>query len=99
MRGRGRPTSRQAVARLAETIPDAETMTFPKLDHFAPEKQPGAIADAVLRFFAAHAHPDADSSPRPPTGASLDRARRAGAGVTVDRKCLNLTFRYFGRKS
>jgi len=57
MRGKGRPASRQAVAlaRLAETIPDSETMTFPKLDHFAPEKKPAAIADAVLRFFAAHA--------------------------------------------
>lgn len=33
-------------------------MTFPKLDHFAPEKKPDKIADAVLRFFAAHAQPD-----------------------------------------
>jgi pimeloyl-ACP methyl ester carboxylesterase len=56
MRGKGRNTSRQAVAlaRLAETIPRAEIMTFPKLDHFAPEKAPAKIADAVLRFFAAH---------------------------------------------
>jgi len=59
MRGKGRATSRQAVAlaRLAETIPNAETMAFPKLDHFAPEKKPGEIASAVLRFFAAHAQP------------------------------------------
>jgi pimeloyl-ACP methyl ester carboxylesterase len=63
MRGKGRGTSRQAVAltRLAETIPHSETMTFPKLDHFAPEKEPGKIADAVLRFFAVHAQPDDDS--------------------------------------
>jgi len=63
MRGRGRATSRQAVAlaRLAETIPRSRAMTFPELDHFAPEKKPGEIADAVLRFFAAHAMPDANS--------------------------------------
>lgn len=57
MRGKGRDTSRQSVAlaQLAETIPHAETMTFPKLNHFAPEKKPGKVAEAVLRFFAAHA--------------------------------------------
>ena len=61
MRGKGRGTSRQAVAlaRLAKTIPQAETMTFAKLDHFAPEKNPSKVADAVLRFFASHAEPDA----------------------------------------
>ena len=61
MRGKGRDTGRQAVAlaRLAETIPGAETVAFPELDHFAPEKKPGEIADAVLRFFAAHAPPGA----------------------------------------
>jgi pimeloyl-ACP methyl ester carboxylesterase len=54
MRGKGRGTSRQAVAlaRLAETIPRAETMTFPKLGHFAPERTPDAIARSVLGFFA-----------------------------------------------
>jgi pimeloyl-ACP methyl ester carboxylesterase len=54
MRGKGRGTSRQAVAlaRLAETIPRAETMTFPKLGHFAPEREPDAIARSVLGFFA-----------------------------------------------
>lgn len=54
MRGRGRDTGWQAVAlaRLAETIPDTRTMAFPGLDHFAPEKKPGAIADAILAHFA-----------------------------------------------
>ena len=63
MRGKGRDASRQAVAlaQLAETIPHAETMTFPKLNHFAPEQQPGKVAEAALRFFAAHAQPDTDS--------------------------------------
>ena len=65
MRGKGRGTSRQAVAlaRLATTIPRAETVTFPKLDHFAPEKQPGKVAEAALRFFAAHAQPYTASRP------------------------------------
>jgi pimeloyl-ACP methyl ester carboxylesterase len=65
MRGKGSGTSRQAVAlaTLAETLPHSETTTFPKLDHFAPEKKPGRIADAVLRFFAAHAQSDANSRP------------------------------------
>jgi pimeloyl-ACP methyl ester carboxylesterase len=65
MRGKGRGTSRQAVtlAQLAETIPHAETMTFPKLNHFGPERKPGKVAEAVLRFFAAHARPDTDSRP------------------------------------
>jgi pimeloyl-ACP methyl ester carboxylesterase len=56
MRGKGRGTSPQAaaLARLAETIPHAESVTFAKLGHFAPEKKPARIADAVLRFFAAH---------------------------------------------
>ena len=62
MRGMGCATGRQAVAlaRLAETIPHAETMTFPALGHFAPHKNPGKIADAVLRFFAVHAQPGAE---------------------------------------
>ncbi len=57
MHGEGRGTNRHAVAvaRLAETIPHSETMAFRDLDHVAPEKKPGPVADAVLRFFAAHA--------------------------------------------
>jgi pimeloyl-ACP methyl ester carboxylesterase len=57
MRGKGRGTSRTAVAlaKLAETIPRAQTMTLPELDHFAPEHKPGEIAGPVLEFFAAHA--------------------------------------------
>jgi pimeloyl-ACP methyl ester carboxylesterase len=57
MRGRGRANSRQAVAlaRLAATLPRAESVTFPRLGHFAPEKKPAEVAGAVLRFFAAHA--------------------------------------------
>lgn len=56
MRGKGRSTGRQALAlaRLADTIPRSQTMTFPRLDHFAPEKKPDEIAAAVLRHFAAH---------------------------------------------
>jgi pimeloyl-ACP methyl ester carboxylesterase len=55
MRGTDRSASRQAALdRLAGTIPGARTVTFPELDHVAPEKEPGQIADAVLRFFAAH---------------------------------------------
>jgi pimeloyl-ACP methyl ester carboxylesterase len=72
MRGKGGDRSRQAVAhaRLASTIPRSATMTFAKLDHFAPEKKPGQVAGAVLRFFAAHSQPEADSrsatrDPRP----------------------------------
>jgi pimeloyl-ACP methyl ester carboxylesterase len=66
MRGKGRGTSRQAgvLSRLAETIPQSETMAFPRLDHFAPEKKPGQISDAVLRFFAAHAQPDTGGRPQ-----------------------------------
>lgn len=62
MRGKGRDTSRQAaaLAQLAETIPHAEAMTFPRLNHFAPEKKPGKVAEAVLRFFAAHTRPDTE---------------------------------------
>jgi len=44
-----------ALVRLGETIPHSETLAFPELDHVAPEKRPGQIADAVLQFFAAHA--------------------------------------------
>ncbi|WP_066373768.1 alpha/beta fold hydrolase [Herbidospora mongoliensis] len=51
MRGRGRFA---ALGRLAETIPRAETATFPALDHFAPEKKPADLADTVLGFFATH---------------------------------------------
>jgi pimeloyl-ACP methyl ester carboxylesterase len=59
MRGRGRDTAPQVVglSRLAETIPNAETVAFGALDHFAPEKRPGEIACAVLSFFAAHSRP------------------------------------------
>jgi pimeloyl-ACP methyl ester carboxylesterase len=67
MRGKGSGTSRQAVAlaRLAETVPRAKIMTFPDLGHFAPEKKPGKIGDAVLRFFAAHPQPDTGGRSRP----------------------------------
>jgi pimeloyl-ACP methyl ester carboxylesterase len=95
MRGKGRSTSWQAVAlaRLAETITESETMTFPRLDHFAPEKKPGEIADAVLRFFAVHARLGAEDglNPAPNDGqlpglrdygrvvpAAAFRSRRAG---------------------
>ena len=56
MRGKGPLPSRRAaaVARLGETIPGAQTVCFPKLDHLAPENKPGEVAAAVLRFFAAH---------------------------------------------
>jgi pimeloyl-ACP methyl ester carboxylesterase len=77
MRGKGSGSSRQAVAlaRLASTIPHAEAMTFPKLDHFAPEKRPDEIADAVLRFFAAHVQPGV-AAPDPALG-----------GVVGDEEC------------
>jgi pimeloyl-ACP methyl ester carboxylesterase len=59
MHGKEHGTGGQAVtlARLAEMIPHAETLAFPKLDHFAPQKKPSTIAEAVLRFFAVHAQP------------------------------------------
>ena len=62
MRGKGDGTGWQSVAlaQLAETIHQAETMTFPQLDHLAPEKKPGEIASAVLRFFAGHAQQGAE---------------------------------------
>lgn len=47
---------------LGETISLTETKTFAKLDHFAPEKKPGEIAETVLRFFAAHATSDVRQS-------------------------------------
>ncbi|WP_051761055.1 alpha/beta fold hydrolase [Herbidospora cretacea] len=61
MRGKGRPGDPQDLAhtRLAETIPDARRAAFPSLDHFAPEKKPGALAAALLTFFATHAQQDA----------------------------------------
>ena len=66
MRGKGRGTSRQAVAltRLAATIPRAETVTFPKLGHFAPERQPDAIARSVLGFFTDYPERLRQSAPR-----------------------------------
>ena len=62
MRGKAGANSRQAVAAasLAQTIPQSETRIFPEFDHFAPEKQPSQVADAVMRFFAAHTQPDTE---------------------------------------
>jgi pimeloyl-ACP methyl ester carboxylesterase len=64
MNGKGLGTSRQAtaLARLAETIPRAETMTFAHLDHFGPMTKPGEIAAAVLRSFDAHGRPGANGT-------------------------------------
>ena len=69
MRGKVSPTGRQALVleRLAETIPHSVTMTFPDLNHVAPEKKPDQIADAVLQFFAAHVQAGTDG--RSPTRA------------------------------
>ena len=66
MRGKGRGTGRQAVAltRLAAAIPRAETVTFPKLGHFAPERQPDAIARSVLGFFTDYPERLRQSAPR-----------------------------------
>ncbi|HET6193074.1 MAG TPA: alpha/beta hydrolase [Trebonia sp.] len=66
MRGKGRGTSRQAVAltRLAATIPRAETVTFPKLGHFAPQREPDAIARSVLGFFTDYPERLRQSAPR-----------------------------------
>jgi pimeloyl-ACP methyl ester carboxylesterase len=77
MHGHGTSRHAVAVARLAETIPHSETMTFPELDHVAPEKKPGQVADAVLRFFAAHAQLGAGS--RSQTASSA----RLGSALTV----------------
>ena len=57
MQGKGRATSGRvvAMARLAEALPHSEALTFPELVHVSPETEPGPVADAVLRFFAAHA--------------------------------------------
>jgi pimeloyl-ACP methyl ester carboxylesterase len=60
VRGKEGTRHADAVARLGETIPRAETVCFPELDHLAPEKNPSQIADAVLRFFAAHSRQDAE---------------------------------------
>jgi pimeloyl-ACP methyl ester carboxylesterase len=56
MRGKGPLTGGYTAAtrRLGQSIPGAETVCFLKLDHLAPESKPGEVADAVLRFFAAH---------------------------------------------
>ena len=64
MNGKGLGASRQAtaLARLAETIPRAETMTFAHLDHFGPMTKPGEIAAAVLRSFDAHGRPGANGT-------------------------------------
>ena len=79
MHGRGGGANRHAaaVARLAETIPHSETMSFPGLDHVAPAKKPGQIADAVLRFFAAHGTPGTGGQPQ---AASSGRLCSAVAG-------------------
>ena len=69
MRGKGRDASRQAVAlaRLAETIPHSETMSFPRLDHVAPEREPDAIARAVLGFFTDYPERQRQAAPRAAT--------------------------------
>lgn len=56
MHGKALPAGWQAVApaRLSDLLPRSETVAFPKFDHFAPEKRPGAVAAEVLRFFAAN---------------------------------------------
>lgn len=68
MDGKAPRTGRHATAaaQLGETIPGAETVCFPRLDHLAPEDKPGEVAGAVLRFFDAH--------PARHRGTRLDRA-------------------------
>jgi pimeloyl-ACP methyl ester carboxylesterase len=84
MRGKGRATGwpSVALARLAETIPQAEIMTFPELDHIAPEKKPGEIAGAVLRFFAWHAQQGAEGRSQPAPSACPGTSSRGQAAKT-----------------
>ncbi|BDO42716.1 hypothetical protein CELD12_22060 [Cellulomonas sp. NTE-D12] len=53
MRGKGSATSGTAVTlgRLADVIPRGHALRLDGLDHFAPEKRPDRVADAVQRFF------------------------------------------------
>jgi pimeloyl-ACP methyl ester carboxylesterase len=55
MRGKAPAAGWQCVApaRLAALLPRTETVVFTKFNHFAPENKPAAIAEEVLRFFAA----------------------------------------------
>lgn len=53
LRGKGSATSGTAVTlgRLADVIPRGRALRLDGLDHFAPEKRPDRVADAVQRFF------------------------------------------------
>jgi pimeloyl-ACP methyl ester carboxylesterase len=44
-------TMGQVVAQLAAVLPSTQVATFPKLDHFGPQKAPETIADAIRTFF------------------------------------------------
>ncbi|MCF2532072.1 alpha/beta fold hydrolase [Yinghuangia soli] len=44
----------RATVRLKDVLPDAELVTYPKLDHFGPEAKPEAVAADIARFLQAH---------------------------------------------
>lgn len=41
----------RSVSRLATVLPSAKVISFPKLDHFGPEKKPKEVAECVSSFF------------------------------------------------
>jgi pimeloyl-ACP methyl ester carboxylesterase len=49
--GIGTAPSRELARQLAGVLPEAQVVTFPKLDHFGPQKAPETVADAIASFF------------------------------------------------
>ncbi len=52
-RGPTAKTTQRTVSRLQAVIPHAQLHTFPRLDHFGPEKEPERLTPALAQFFAA----------------------------------------------
>jgi pimeloyl-ACP methyl ester carboxylesterase len=47
----GQTTMRQVAAELSAVLPAARVASFPRLDHFGPQKAPETVADAITGFF------------------------------------------------
>ena len=48
---RGSTSGPSALARLRPLLPQAQLITFPRLDHFGPEKKPHEVGATVPAFF------------------------------------------------
>jgi pimeloyl-ACP methyl ester carboxylesterase len=79
MAGKKEPTAagiERTLARLQLVLPQAQLITFPRLDHFGPEKKPDEVTATLSEFFDDRDTKTSARPPQPATEAEVEVADR-----------------------